>query len=44
MSLECAGDIVKYLFRQYGEGNSPSFGLLERSLLHVLISYIYCTS
>jgi glutaredoxin len=33
MSLECAGDIVKYLFRQYGEGKSPSFGLLESTIL-----------
>ncbi|XP_052152338.1 uncharacterized protein LOC127770602 [Oryza glaberrima] len=28
-----SGDIVKYLFRQYGEGNSPSFGLLESTIL-----------
>jgi hypothetical protein len=25
-----AGDIVNYLFRQYGQGRSPSSGLLER--------------
>ena len=30
MCPECAGDIVKYLFKQYGQGKSPSFGLLER--------------
>jgi len=24
------GDIVKYLFQQYGKGRSPSMGLLER--------------
>uniref|UniRef100_A0A0E0KR11 GST N-terminal domain-containing protein n=1 Tax=Oryza punctata TaxID=4537 RepID=A0A0E0KR11_ORYPU len=28
-----SGDIVKYLFRQYGEGKSPSFGLLESTIL-----------
>jgi hypothetical protein len=28
--FECAGDIVKYLFSQYGHGRSPSFGILER--------------
>jgi hypothetical protein len=28
--LGYAGDIVKYLFRQYGQGRSPSSGLLER--------------
>uniref|UniRef100_A0A0D9W5E7 GST N-terminal domain-containing protein n=1 Tax=Leersia perrieri TaxID=77586 RepID=A0A0D9W5E7_9ORYZ len=32
-----SGDIVKYLFRQYGQGKNPSFGLLERSPLRVLI-------
>lgn len=28
----CTGDIVKYLFEQYGQGRSPTFGLLERYL------------
>ncbi|KAM0903888.1 hypothetical protein ACQ4PT_018381 [Festuca glaucescens] len=27
-----SGDIVKYLFRQYGEGKRPSFGLLESTI------------
>lgn len=27
-----SGDIVKYLFRQYGQGKSPSFGLLESTI------------
>jgi hypothetical protein len=27
-----AGDIVKYLFQEYGNGNNPSRGLLERSV------------
>ncbi|KAG8064631.1 hypothetical protein GUJ93_ZPchr0004g40139 [Zizania palustris] len=34
-----SGDIVKYLFKQYGQGKNPSFGLLERSLLCVLKSF-----
>ena len=28
--LVLIGDIVKYLFQQYGKGRSPSMGLLER--------------
>uniref|UniRef100_A0A0D9W5E5 GST N-terminal domain-containing protein n=1 Tax=Leersia perrieri TaxID=77586 RepID=A0A0D9W5E5_9ORYZ len=28
-----SGDIVKYLFRQYGQGKNPSFGLLESTIL-----------
>ncbi|KAL6845790.1 hypothetical protein ACP4OV_024365 [Aristida adscensionis] len=27
-----SGDIVKYLFSQYGQGRSPSFGILESTL------------
>uniref|UniRef100_A0A453C216 GST N-terminal domain-containing protein n=1 Tax=Aegilops tauschii subsp. strangulata TaxID=200361 RepID=A0A453C216_AEGTS len=27
-----SGDIVKYLFKQYGQGKSPSFGLLESTI------------
>ncbi|WMV54822.1 hypothetical protein MTR67_048207, partial [Solanum verrucosum] len=29
-SLYESGDIVKYLFHQYGQGRNPSTGLLER--------------
>ncbi|KAF0890235.1 hypothetical protein E2562_023234 [Oryza meyeriana var. granulata] len=28
-----SGDIVKYLFKQYGQGRNPSFGLLESTIL-----------
>ncbi|KAG8064630.1 hypothetical protein GUJ93_ZPchr0004g40139 [Zizania palustris] len=28
-----SGDIVKYLFKQYGQGKNPSFGLLESTIL-----------
>ncbi|XP_078434799.1 thioredoxin family protein isoform X2 [Wolffia australiana] len=28
-----SGDIVKYLFQQYGQGRSPTFGLLESTLV-----------
>ncbi|CAL1409916.1 unnamed protein product [Linum trigynum] len=28
-----SGDVVKYLFQQYGQGKSPSMGLLESTLL-----------
>lgn len=30
VSIYESGDIVKYLFQQYGKGRSPSMGLLER--------------
>ncbi|XP_073306886.1 uncharacterized protein [Primulina huaijiensis] len=33
ISMYESSDIVKYLFRQYGGGRSPSFGLLESTLL-----------
>ncbi|XP_078171870.1 thioredoxin family protein [Carex rostrata] len=33
ISLYESGDIVKYLFKQYGNGRSASFGLLESTLL-----------
>lgn len=33
ISLYESGDIVKYLFQQYGNGRSPSIGLLESTLL-----------
>ncbi|XP_010264841.1 PREDICTED: uncharacterized protein LOC104602747 isoform X2 [Nelumbo nucifera] len=33
VSMYESGDIVKYLFQQYGGGRSPSFGLLESTLL-----------
>lgn len=33
MSMYESGEIVKYLFQQYGEGRSPSLGLLESTLL-----------
>lgn len=32
ISIYESGDIVKYLFEQYGEGRSPSFGLLESTV------------
>lgn len=32
ISMYESGDIVKYLFKQYGQGRSPSFGLLESTL------------
>lgn len=41
------GDIVKYLFKHYGKGRSPSTGILERysttkfSLLMMHIKYLY---
>ncbi|THU58803.1 hypothetical protein C4D60_Mb03t18290 [Musa balbisiana] len=31
VSMYESNDIVKYLFRQYGQGRNPSFGLLESS-------------
>ncbi|KAJ4850385.1 hypothetical protein Tsubulata_017628 [Turnera subulata] len=33
ISMYESGDIVKYLFKQYGKGRSPSTGLLESTLL-----------
>ncbi|XP_058195574.1 glutathione S-transferase-like protein tpcF isoform X3 [Rhododendron vialii] len=33
MSMYESGEIVKYLFQQYGNGRSPSIGLLESTLL-----------
>ncbi|RZR89637.1 hypothetical protein BHM03_00017389 [Ensete ventricosum] len=30
VSMYESSDIVKYLFRQYGQGRNPTFGLLER--------------
>ncbi|CAN1235587.1 hypothetical protein LINPERPRIM_LOCUS4550 [Linum perenne] len=33
ISMYESGDIVKYLFEQYGKGRSPSTGLLESTLL-----------
>ncbi|KAM0940180.1 putative glutathione S-transferase, Thioredoxin-like superfamily [Dioscorea sansibarensis] len=33
VSLYESGDIVKYLFQQYGQGRQPSSGLLESTLL-----------
>ncbi|CAN0928154.1 hypothetical protein LINGRAHAP2_LOCUS36297 [Linum grandiflorum] len=33
ISMYESGDIVKYLFQQYGKGRSPSTGLLESTLL-----------
>lgn len=33
VSMYESGDIVRYLFRQYGPGSSPSFGLLESTPL-----------
>ncbi|KAJ3696764.1 hypothetical protein LUZ61_000469 [Rhynchospora tenuis] len=33
ISLYESGDIVKYLFKQYGNGRSPSVGLLESTVL-----------
>ncbi|XP_064955925.1 uncharacterized protein LOC135607782 isoform X2 [Musa acuminata AAA Group] len=35
VSMYESNDIVKYLFRQYGQGRNPSFGLLER--YHILL-------
>ncbi|XVF30152.1 hypothetical protein REPUB_Repub16aG0032600 [Reevesia pubescens] len=32
ISMYESGDIVKYLFKQYGKGRSPSIGLLESTL------------
>ncbi|ERM99655.1 hypothetical protein AMTRI_Chr11g158130 [Amborella trichopoda] len=32
VSMYESGDIVKYLYRQYGQGRNPSFGLLESTL------------
>ncbi|KAJ0977216.1 hypothetical protein J5N97_012690 [Dioscorea zingiberensis] len=32
VSMYESGDIVKYLFQQYGQGRQPSFGLLESTL------------
>lgn len=32
VSIYESGDIVKYLFQQYGKGRSPSMGLLESTL------------
>lgn len=32
VSLYESGDIVKYLFQEYGNGNNPSLGLLESTL------------
>ncbi|OAY63875.1 hypothetical protein ACMD2_03355 [Ananas comosus] len=32
MSIYESGDIVKYLFQQYGQGRSPTFGLLESTI------------
>ncbi|RDX77879.1 hypothetical protein CR513_41917, partial [Mucuna pruriens] len=32
ISMYESGDIVKYLFEQYGEGRSPSLGLLESTI------------
>ncbi|XVF30150.1 hypothetical protein REPUB_Repub16aG0032400 [Reevesia pubescens] len=32
ISMYESGDIVKYLFKQYGKGRSPSLGLLESTL------------
>ncbi|XP_010930429.1 uncharacterized protein [Elaeis guineensis] len=32
ISIYESGDIVKYLFQQYGQGRNPSFGLLESTL------------
>ncbi|MED6132720.1 hypothetical protein PIB30_021546 [Stylosanthes scabra] len=33
VSMYESGDIVKYLFERYGEGTSPSLGLLESTIL-----------
>ncbi|XP_043706815.1 uncharacterized protein LOC122656388 [Telopea speciosissima] len=33
LSMYESGEIVKYLFHQYGSGSNPSFGLLESTLL-----------
>lgn len=33
ISLYESGDIVKYLFQQYGHGRNPSFGLLQSTML-----------
>ncbi|XP_026659521.1 uncharacterized protein LOC103704767 [Phoenix dactylifera] len=32
ISMYESGDIVKYLFQQYGQGTNPTFGLLESTL------------
>lgn len=38
------GDIVNYLFQQYGKGRSPSTGLLERCSTFVCKNLIFCRS
>ena len=37
----CTGDIVKYLFQQYGQGRNHSFGLLERYYIFTVLLKAY---
>ena len=38
------GEIVKYLFQQYGKGKSPSTGLLERYCAYVFFYFSFLFS
>ncbi|KAH9725390.1 Thioredoxin family protein [Citrus sinensis] len=44
VSMYESGDIVNYLFQQYGKGRSPSTGLLERCSTFVCKNLIFCRS